>query len=526
MLTKENIKLLMGNKTQKKTITTKEVKDIMSIAGLSQQTPKIVVTNNWSCVTNSTVVVKYLKEKYSVFSPSARYTHLFKRRLWDGRYSMISDDGGFGTGLLTEILSLLTGIGIKYELDDRRTYDTGHILNCNWEWTGGALRDVQEFSLEAMLGAHRGIVKLATGLGKSRLAYRFIFELQQRTLMIVPRSDLMYQSLKEMQECIKNINIELLGDGHKGSDGAEITIATSAMLVNIKKQLGEEYWLEWASQFNILIVDECHKAGSDGAPSATWQMVMDIPASYRIGLSATPFEKEDTLQGLYVRSAFGEVLKDVSAAEGVEKGYLVPCTVFFMKPHYSVDLLMGTSWHDNNEFEDTTERNYHEEHTRYIVENEERNDLLIQIMNSMIEEGHKILVVAQRIPHNDLLFEAAENIGVPSFQFHGQIPNRKEVMNEYKKTKGACIMVASSIANDGIDVRDITCIIVAHGGRSFFQVVQRIGRGLRIDPNSDKTQLTVIDMDDSELGVWFANHVKKRRKMYKEVINADIFDIR
>jgi superfamily II DNA or RNA helicase len=99
------------------------------------------------------------------------------------------------------------------------------------------------------------------------------------------------------------------------------------------------------------------------------------------------------------------------------------------------------------------------------------------------------------------------------YQLHGKTKRREYVLDTYTRTKKPCVLVASSIANDGLDIPDIASIIVAHGGKSFFQVIQRVGRGLRLA--QDKDRLILVDFDDSALGKWFRNHAQERKKLYK-----------
>ena len=85
-------------------------------------------------------------------------------------------------------------------------------------------------------------------------------------------------------------------------------------------------------------------------------------------------------------------------------------------------------------------------------------------------------------------------------------------------------MVASSVANEGLNIKDINSIVVAHGGKSFFQVLQRVGRGLRVVDG--KGELLVVDFDDTNLGRWFANHTIKRAQMYVSIGGEDARPIR
>lgn len=88
-------------------------------------------------------------------------------------------------------------------------------------------------------------------------------------------------------------------------------------------------------------------------------------------------------------------------------------------------------------------------------------------------------------------------------------------MSEFKARKTPCIMVASSVGNDGIDIPDIDGLVLAHGGKSFFQNVQRTGRGLR--SAQGKKDLVFIDFNDAALGRWFQNHTKKRVEYYQDL---------
>ena len=135
----------------------------------------------------------------------------------------------------------------------------------------------------------------------------------------------------------------------------------------------------------------------------------------------------------------------------------------------------------------------------------------------LMKDGRKVMVVAQRIAHNEMIAKmCADAYGEENvYMLHGQLEGgyRKKSMADFKARKTPCVMIASAVGNDGIDIPDIDGLVLAHGGKSFFQNVQRTGRGLRAAQG--KEDLIFIDFNDSDLGRWFREHTKKRVEYYQ-----------
>jgi superfamily II DNA or RNA helicase len=76
--------------------------------------------------------------------------------------------------------------------------------------------------------------------------------------------------------------------------------------------------------------------------------------------------------------------------------------------------------------------------------------------------------------------------------------------------------VASTIMDEGIDVKALDTLILAGAGKSKTRALQRVGRVLRpyTSPSGDvKTEAIVVDIQDN--CKYMREHAKKREKMYR-----------
>lgn len=363
-------------------------------------------------------------------------------------------------------------------------------------------------------GNHRLLMGDFTVAHNTRLFSKLIQEMGVRTLVCVPTKELLYQTAEVLKTNIggKDFKLGLWGDGKYPAENSSVVVAMYPTLISNRGKNNPEIrkqFIETMGAFELLICDECHKVCSNDNITKTWETIMDINAYYRFGFSATPFEKKDTVAELLQRSSFGNIIYDIPVEKAREDGYITPFTVYFIKPEYPKEYTRRG----------TTGMTWNEAHDYYIGTNGIRNRAVIDATKLLLEDGRKTLVIAQRIDHNEWLAKIlAEEVGEENvYLLHGQLDSnyRKAAMKEYKSRHDPCVLVASSVGNDGIDIPDISGIVLAHGGKSFFQNVQRTGRGLRTFQG--KENLVFVDFDDSELGRWFSQHTRARMGYYKDL---------
>lgn len=138
-------------------------------------------------------------------------------------------------------------------------------------------------------GPYRGTLEIFTGGGKTLIALACAQEAAKsapglRLAVVVPTEALarQWKVAIERSTTVRSSDIGLLGAGRTTTFGRTNVIV--AVLNTAAKRLPE---LARSAQPLMLIVDECHRAG---AP--TFSNVLSTPATFRLGLSATPDREE------------------------------------------------------------------------------------------------------------------------------------------------------------------------------------------------------------------------------------------
>lgn len=136
---------------------------------------------------------------------------------------------------------------------------------------------------------HTGTLEIFTGGGKTLIALQCFADASRRTddlrlAVVVPTEALVHQWVDVIRRHtdLPEHQIGRLGAG--GKDDFTSHRVVVAVLNTASKRLPE---LARDAQPMMLVVDECHRAGA-----ATFSKVLDTPAEYRLGLSATPEREE------------------------------------------------------------------------------------------------------------------------------------------------------------------------------------------------------------------------------------------
>ncbi|WP_229399574.1 DEAD/DEAH box helicase [Micromonospora okii] len=154
------------------------------------------------------------------------------------------------------------------------------------DWQAAA---VQAWASGDAAAPHRGTLEIVTGGGKTLIAMACAERAAEqnpdlRIAVVVPTEALarQWQTALERFTSLEASEIGLLGAGESANFSTRRAIV--AVLNTASRQLPA---LAKVAQPLMLIVDECHRAG---AP--TFSRVLNTPANYRLGLSATPDREE------------------------------------------------------------------------------------------------------------------------------------------------------------------------------------------------------------------------------------------
>lgn len=123
------------------------------------------------------------------------------------------------------------------------------------------------------------IVQLPTGKGKSILALHIAQKLNQRTLILVHKDDLVVGWQKDIELCFGHkIDLGLI-KAKSRKVGNHITIAT----VQTLSRMNEDELKKYINEFGLVVQDECHHVGLN-----IFNIIDKFNSKYKLGLSATP----------------------------------------------------------------------------------------------------------------------------------------------------------------------------------------------------------------------------------------------
>jgi len=477
-------------------------------------------------------VNKDINEALSYKVANARHMPSVKKGIWDGIIRLYKKSYGqqFYTGLLSFVRDILEKHNIEFKIDDRRLRPNQNLPHLKFnppeEWSYEE-RDYQTFTIKRALKFTRGILGVCTGGGKTVIVTRMIGEIKTAPFIFyVLTKDLMYQAHETMSKCL-NEPIGIIGDGQCDIKNINVmTIQTAIRALNSKKKFNikdyrfdeEDVWDEsdidevTSEKIQRLIrsakgiyFDECHHASA-----LTCKEVLEASsqAYWRYGGSATPYR--DSGDEILIQAMFGGKIVEISASYLIKRGYLIKPYIFIVPVDSKVDL-----------------HTYPKIYKHCISENDKLNNFVADLSKFLNKIGLSNLILVQHYPQGNYIKEKLSD----EVQFvTGKMTtkNRKGSIGDLKSQSTSC-MIATSLADEGLDIPVLDSVTMAGGGASATRVNQRIGRTLRkSDKVSHKKNRSVVIIFEHNAR-FLDSHAKKVRRILKmepefEVINSKGMD--
>lgn len=422
---------------------------------------------------------------------------------WDGIVHLYSTKTfTFSTGLLSKVCDILAKNNTQYTINDTRIKPIcGLSLPTNTN-----LRQDQEDVVKICMDKARGIIALPTGWGKSYSQIELVCRLNLPTVIVVHKLDIMQQFIDWFKDRA-NIEVGQIGNGIVNPQHITVAmIQTLANYFNIKsKEIKKEKVdmtkynavINMCNNAQVLITDEMH-CMTDGN---VWNKVFSHFRNtyYRLGFSATPYK---SLSGeLQSEAIYGPIIAKESYMECVKKGYLTQPEVIVYKYKQQ-----GLPWGVK----------YQQAYKERIVENEDRNLLICQIALKYWKAGKKVFIAVTHLNHGKLLKQMFETVlGKDKVIFaegSTSVIKRQEAIKKFEK--GGIILLASSIFNEGINIKSMDVLINARCSLSQSMFLQTIGRCLRLSPGKDKA--IIVDIQDTNVK-YFAYHGRSRLEILENL---------
>lgn len=349
-------------------------------------------------------------------------------------------------------------------------------------------REYQESAISCIVQSffspmdRKALIVLATGLGKTFVAAeafrRICVQRPIKVLVLAHTNSLVYQLEKSFWPFLTPEQSTMVWNGSEHPDFTKGYDFVFACVDTAYEALQKGI----AHDFDAIIIDECHHAGS-----STYRKLLDHydagqTGPYLLGLTATPWRPDEN----DIKQYFGEPRISIDMVYGMKHGFLT-----------NVDYRMYTdniNWEALKTYDGKLFSPKQINRTLFI--NQWDDAVIVELQNVWKEQPQpRAIVFCGTIDHAINMRDRINALGFCNAAaiFSGS-KNVAEKQAYYERNRIMCdfseglvnVICTVDVFNEGIDVPDVNIIVfqrVTHSRRIF---IQQLGRGLRISDNKDK----------------------------------------
>jgi len=384
------------------------------------------------------------------------------------------------------------------------------------------LRPHQKLALESWgKNNYRGILKLATGSGKTVTALHACTKLSVHehfnrglcVVVAVPYQGLAEQWFEEMKLfkinallCYKTQDIWLQKLKNKVSEFNLVTSKSFMAIVVVNNTLQKPFFINELSKINteriLFIIDECHN-------HANHKLLSILPkASLRLGLSATPWTKNEKEKQEMLTNYYGEVVAEYGLKEAIDDEVLCPYDYFpvickmnieeaekYEALSLSIAKIESIKEKGGPVNEDALMHLYLKR-TRLLGNLKSKLTILDRIIEKNGVQSHTLFYcgeggIESELDDSEKSIDEVTTIlhkrgwRTSKFTSEQSLTVRKNIMESFKNAN-IDALVSKRVLDEGIDVPACSQAFLMASTRNERQYIQRRGRVLRRAPNKEK----------------------------------------
>lgn len=462
---------------------------------------------------------RVLYDALSFLEEDADRSPLFQNGSWDGRRRLYEWDGCFPAGLMRRVQGIMASHPAFAGQTQGRFMQLEPILKAEPDAVNIPLRDYQAEGVRAVLEARSAIGEVATGGGKTRMAIAALEAVLRpnpgtQALFIVTSTDIRQQTAVMIRELLGEDWVsELTESANLDLDG-RILVATASLLTpppttkpkrepkettaafSLRKarwqQLVEDRTERWQkyqelifSKVVALAADECHHVSSN-----SWYAICQActQAYYRSGWTGTAFREDGS--DLLLEAATGPITYVKTARELVEAGFLVRPSIYLIRtPIYGV---RGET--------------YRKVYDAGVINHAARNGLIQYVVRLCRQQGRHTLILVKEDAYGKVLQGLLSDLEIPYITGKTAGRKRERLLEEFRD-KAFPALMATTLADEGLDVPAIDALALCGSGKSDVKITQRAGRTMRLYPG--KQDALIFDFEDSHNRL-LASHALQR----------------
>ncbi len=353
-------------------------------------------------------------------------------------------------------------------------------------------------------GEKRVLLTLATGTGKTTIAFQTVWKLYQarwnkrgderrpRILFLADRNVLVEQAMGDFNP-LENEIVRINGDAVRkaGKIPTNGNIFFSIYQAMTGGPAENPYYADYPEDFfDLIVIDECHRGGASN--ESNWRTVLNhFTGATHLGLTATP--KRDDNVDTY--AYFGNPKYTYSLKDGIEDGFLTPFKVKRITTTMDRYVFNPKDVVESGEVE--TDREYTLSDFNNKIYLPEREEKMVQIMLEQINPNQKTIIFCNDEKHAAMIRDAvnkykpAGTLGDNANYCVRITASEKEVGDQYlrefrdNERQIPTIVTTSRKLSTGVDARNVRFVVLMRSVGSMIEFKQIIGRGTRIYDGKD-----------------------------------------
>ncbi len=356
-------------------------------------------------------------------------------------------------------------------------------------------------------GSERILLTLATGTGKTFIAFQIVHKLFQarwnrhefgkrrpRILFLADRNILADQAINTFNPYEKDL-IKIDGEEVRKRNGVVPTNAH--IFFAIYQAIAEReniggYYKEYPQDFfDLILIDECHRGAANNEGS--WRAILDhFSPAVHIGLTATP-KRTDNID---TYNYFGNPVYEYSLKDGINDGFLTPYRVKRIRTNLDElvltaddQIIKGEACQDVYETDDFDKKIVADQRTELVAKAILENiDPLEKTIVFCTNQNHA-LTMRDMINKHKTVADPCYCVRVTSDE--GK-PGR-DLLERFQDNDRdvPTILTSSQMLTTGVDARNVRHIVLDRAIGSMVEFKQIIGRGTRIFDGKD--YFTIVD---------------------------------
>ena len=375
---------------------------------------------------------------------------------------------------------------------------------------GPALWPHQRRAIDTFLERPQGVLEMATGTGKTRVAQEIIRALHEKgrihtVIVAADGNDLLDQwhgHLLALHRAVPTFRA-VLREYEDNHDADRVALFDRDVLV-LSSRLALPRILRTMSRAQtkatLVVHDEIHRLGSQGNREA---LAPFASAEFRLGLSATPDRVYDQEGNDFIETHVGPLLfqfpLDAAIAEGILCEFDYHPLSYFPSDddRHRIQSIFARASAREAIGDPMSDEELWIELSKVHKTSKEKLPVFDEIVRSQPQLLNRCIVFVETREYGEQVLEIIHRY---THDFHTYYATEdRQTLRRFAQGHVACLLTCHRLS-EGIDIRGLESVVLFSSARARLETIQRIGRCLRVDPSNPNKRAHVVDFIRHDMG--------------------------